>query len=407
MYTHKEIKQMDNLFPESPDFSLIQRLSAFEPFSTEAINFLDDLSKKLNKYHSIKSYSDVATFAFFCRKGNLLKLKENFLSSDKQVMLGRGIVFHIAPSNVPVNFAYSFLIGILSGNINIVRVPSKSFEQVDIICHAIKDIESEGKHNFILERLFIIRYDRDNFEATSFFSSICDIRVIWGGDETIKSIREHKLQARSFDITFADRYSICAICSGAFIEEKNPEALVRFFYNDTFLFDQNACTSPHLVVWVGEEDDSQKARLIFWDFLHEFAEAKYNFQPIMGVDKLTNFYLQAVNFNDIKKSYGNSNVLWVSKLNYLETNVDSFRCASGYFSEYFANSLQQINDIITTKYQTLAYFGFSKNELQEFILKNKPHGIDRIVPIGKTSDFSLIWDGYNLISALSRNCEIL
>ena len=36
----------------------------------------------------------------------------------------------------------------------------------------------------------------------------------------------------------------------------------------------------------------------------------------------------------------------------------------------------------------------------------KPKGIDRIVPIGKTSDFSLNWDGIDLINSLSRVIEI-
>jgi len=34
-------------------------------------------------------------------------------------------------------------------------------------------------------------------------------------------------------------------------------------------------------------------------------------------------------------------------------------------------------------------------------------GIDRIVPIGATMDFSLIWDGRNLINTLSREVEIV
>ena len=37
----------------------------------------------------------------------------------------------------------------------------------------------------------------------------------------------------------------------------------------------------------------------------------------------------------------------------------------------------------------------------------RPSGIDRIVPIGRTMDFSLNWDGYNLINTLSREIEII
>ena len=59
----------------------------------------------LAKDTRIKNYPDVATFSFFCRKGNILQLKNTFMKS-KSLALGRGIVFHIAPSNLPVNFAF-------------------------------------------------------------------------------------------------------------------------------------------------------------------------------------------------------------------------------------------------------------------------------------------------------------
>lgn len=40
---------------------------------------------------------------------------------------GRGVAFHIAPSNVAVNFAFSLAAGLLTGNANIVRLSSKPF----------------------------------------------------------------------------------------------------------------------------------------------------------------------------------------------------------------------------------------------------------------------------------------
>ena len=36
-----------------------------------------------------------------------------------------------------------------------------------------------------------------------------------------------------------------------------------------------------------------------------------------------------------------------------------------------------------------------------------PRGIERIVPIGSTMEFSLTWDGINLAEQLTRNIDIL
>ena len=70
------------------------------------------------------SFVDLVSFAFWCRKKNLLLLKKNYKSSLSN-SVGRGIIFHITPSNVPLNCIYSLAFGLLSGNSNIVRIPSK------------------------------------------------------------------------------------------------------------------------------------------------------------------------------------------------------------------------------------------------------------------------------------------
>ena len=55
----------------------------------------------------------------------------------------------------------------------------------------------------------------------------------------------------------------------------------------------------------------------------------------------------------------------------------------------------------------MSYYGFNEDFLIDFIQNDTPQGIDRIVPIGKTMDFSMIWDGYDLIETLSRKIEII
>ena len=401
---HKNFKDLEFVFPKKIDVETFAKKSSFEPFSELAVNFLHSLSKELNKDSNIRNYPDVATFAFFCRRANLLSIK-NKQPLNEVLRLGRGLLFHIAPSNVAVNFAYSLVSGLLAGNLNVVRVPSKNFDQIEIISKAIDRVSKKIEHEFISSRIVLVRYDRLN-SATSYFSSLCDVRIIWGGDETISQIRENKIPPRSFDITFADRYSLCAINADEYVNEKYPNKIAQGFYNDTYLFDQNACTAPHLLIWLGTKDNVNKAKRIFWDSLYDFVKLNYEVQPVIAVDKLTSFYNQSVNMNEITKSVTPDNLIWRVELKHLLKNIDEFRCNSGYFSEFHATSLSEINNIIDRKYQTLAYYGISIDELNEFIKYEKPKGIDRIVPIGKTSDFSLNWDGIDLIKTLSRVIEI-
>lgn len=54
--------------------------------------------------------------------------------------------------------------------------------------------------------------------------------------------------------------------------------------------------------------------------------------------------------------------------------------------------------------QTIGYVG--KKEMLIPLIKARIRGIDRVVPIGKTMDFDLIWDGYNLYERLSRTIAL-
>jgi hypothetical protein len=396
----KIFKDIEFLFPKEFKIKDIIESSPLRPFSEQSLEYLNALSVELNKNPSTRDFPDIATFAFFCRKANIHHLKILHLKEDL-LRLGRGIIFHIAPSNVPVNFAYSLICGLLSGNVNIVRVPSKGFEQIDIICDAILKLSHEPEFISFSSRIVLVRYDRQN-SATEYFSSICDVRIIWGGDNTIEQIRENKLPARSFDVTFADRYSLCTINADMFINETSAEKIVLGFYNDTYLFDQNACTAPHLIIWLGNMDNINLAQEIFWNNLYKLVKSRYHVQPVIAVNKLTAFYNQATQLNKIKRTNTYDNLIWRVELGELSKNIDEYQCTSGYFSEYKATSLEEIFPIIDRKYQTLAYYGIEKKELEEFIEKTRPNGIDRIVPIGKTMDFALTWDGYNLIETLSR-----
>lgn len=394
---------MEWLFNQYKSDEEFQQSYPLSPFSDEVILYLNELSSILLRMPEVRHYPDVVTFAFFCRKANLLRLQKEHATNS--LRLGRGLVFHIAPSNVPVNFAYSLICGLLSGNNNIVRLPGKQFRQVDLIVEAIRTLSGDERFDTVSRMVHLIKYERGGIETTT-YSALADVRVIWGGDETIRTIRQSPLPPRSYDIAFADRYSVCVLNAISILEESSLDKIIEGFYNDTYLFDQNACSAPQLMVWVGTADKIEKAKEYFWTALQQYVDRKYKLEPILAVDKLSTFYRQAI-LSDVIKEENKNNNLWRVRLRELSSDIPQYRCAGGYFSEYSTNDFNDLASIVTTKYQTLAYFGFSKDELQQFVLNNHIKGIDRIVPIGKTTDFSLIWDGYDLITMLSREISIL
>ncbi len=400
---HLNSIDMLNLFPLNIDWDIIKSEKADIVFSENTINYLNALSKSILKDPQSKLYPDVVTFAFFCRRANIDKIRNDY--SNECFRIGRGVVFHIAPSNVPINFAFSMVAGLLSGNKNIVKVSSKQFVQVEIIVRHLLLLADQKLFLDVSSRLAIIRYDRSS-KATEFFSSFCDVRIIWGGDDTITQIRQNIIPSRSFDITFANRYSLAVINADELINEKNIDGIVNGFYNDTYLFDQNACSAPHLIIWIGNNDNVHKAKYFFWNKLETLVDNKYDFKNVLAIDKEVAFYRQAISM-PIKKNSMNNNKLYRVEINMLRNNIEDFKCIGGYFTEYTANELDEIAPIIKNNFQTLAYYGLDKKIITNFLLKHKPQGIDRFVKIGLTTQFSLNWDGYDLISSLSRTVQII
>ncbi|MDR3279818.1 MAG: hypothetical protein LBT23_04840, partial [Synergistaceae bacterium] len=234
------------------------------PYDGLVCSFLGALSDLLMKE---RAYPDVVSFAFFCRRANIARLKKEFGTGETR--LGRGMAFHVTPSNIPINFAFSLVFGLLSGVSNVVRVPARDWPQVDAVCGAINALLERDEFRGMRNGVTMARYERDD-EITGYFSGHCDARVIWGGDETVASIRKIPIPPRAVEITFADRYSLCVI-GGAAIAEAGEDTMTRLaedFYNDTYLVDQNACSSPNLVVWLGATDE---AREKFWSAVYRAA----------------------------------------------------------------------------------------------------------------------------------------
>ncbi len=370
------------------------------PFEDNTLEFLNNVSKNLMKDPRSKAYSDVITLAFWLRKASTLKLRERFEFDDGNCHFGRGVVFHIAPSNVPVNFAYSLAAGLLTGNANIVRVPTKAFPQVDVIADSFS--KALDKMSEMRGYIALIRYARDK-SINDILSGMADTRVVWGGDATISELRKSELPPRSTEITFADRFSIAVIDGDAYLSSDNKAGVAQDFYNDTYLTDQNACTSPRLVVWLGQNKDEAKAR--FWDELHNIAERRYTFQPIQGVNKLTSSYLAAVKVPDTMIEKHKDNLIVRVKVPAIAENLMDFKDNSGYFFEFDCDNILTLRPLCDDKRcQTVALLGDSG--IIQPLLDSSPKGIDRVVPIGKTMDFDLIWDGYNLAESLTRTVVV-
>ncbi len=430
-------------YMSAQSFEEMSSLPALVPFDERVVDFLSDLSSAIRKDPEAKANPVIQTFAFFIRKSNLLQLKERH---DTKGRIGKGLSLHIAPSNVPINFAYSMVSGLLAGNPCVVRASSKDFDETKIICRLIDCLGESDIKKYIS----VISYPHDK-EITDYLSSLVNVRVIWGGDNTISEIRKSPIRPRCTEVCFADRYSMLII-DAAYLLEKTAsdesqsymEQTSKMFYNDTYLFDQNACGSPRLIYWYGNEADIEKAKKIFWDAVHTSLIGRYDIQPVIAVDKTTMTYKASAEIPGCKIVPTEDNIITRVKIADLTKlpegkSLADFEAPGGFFFEYDSGSLEALKAIVDERFQTLTYIcqdavsdidgrnsvsgAFSKDseedndkvvanksdidvltraEIINFIMTNGLKGIDRVVPIGHSADFDLVWDGYDLINYYTR-----
>lgn len=214
------------------------------------------------------------------------------------------------------------------------------------------------------------------------------------------------MNERAREITFADRYSLCIINTNKLpINNKNfYKNLALNFYNDTYLVDQNACSSPHLIIWYGKKNEKKKK--LFWENVLNITKLKYDLSERSAVEKYSELCNQLSISKNIKAEKRYENFIYTVNLKNLFDGIDDLRGKWGFFYEYNTINMSDIVKIVNKKYQTLTYFGFNKKFFKEFIIDNNLRGIDRIVPIGKALDIDLIWDGYDLNKSLTRIVDI-
>ncbi len=381
-------------------------------FAPEAIDFLNELSRMIFSGKESSLYPELTALAFFLRKSNINELKTKFeKSADASAFhTPRGVAFHIAPSNVDTIFVYSWALSLLAGNINIVRLSSKINEQVRILLDTLVKMDAQNNYPEIAQRNILLNYEHDP-KINEYISSVSDIRIIWGGNETISLIRSFRAKPTTKEIVFADKVSYSVIQSAAYLEydEKAHGNTALAFYNDGYYFGQMGCSSPRIVYFAGSRDDCEKASALFWAKLAEAMKKKSHADDIsVALNKHIEIY---------SKAAGPANILGIGSISDTEPTVVRIdaqsavycreTCGGGFFYECFVDSLDSLATLVMDNDQTMTYTGFGKKELTRFAAKVNGRGIDRIVPIGSALSFSSLWDGYNLMYELTKSVSIL
>lgn len=368
--------------------------------------FLADLSRRLLARPDIRELADVAAFAYWARKANLSALHER-LHERHAMRVGLGLTFHICPSNVPVNFAFSMAFGLLAGNACVLRLPSSETRTAEVLVDAIAALLETPEHQEMGEAVLLLRYPR-NDDVNAFWLGQADGRIVWGGDATIEHMRRFAVPPRSREVTFADRYSLCLMAPDPVLalDDTGLESLCGQLYNDIYLMDQAACSSPQLIAWVGEPGAVEAAKQKLWPVFATHVDGRYEAAAVDVMDKFVRACEAAITTDGVSMIERHGNTLYRIELDALSPRQDECRGYGGTVHEITLLSLQDLAPVVNERYQTLTYFGHHRDELTEFVVSGRLRGIDRVVPVGQALDMDAIWDGYDIVGTLSRIVDV-
>ena len=145
---------------------------------------------------------------------------------------------------------------------------------------------------------------------------------------------------------------------------------------------------------------------MFWRTLHALVQDRYTLQGVQAVDKLTQLYRLGVHAA-ARQVPMEDNLITRVRVAELTEEMTAYRAGSGFFIEYVAQELAEIRPLCSISCQTLSYYGVERETLLRAVLAMRPAGVDRIVPMGRTMDFALVWDGIDLIRTMSRVVQVI
>lgn len=182
-----------------------------------------------------------------------------------QTIVPLGVLFHITAGNVDGLPFISLLDGLLTGNINIVKLPKEEGGITVSLLEELFRVEPS-----LSEYVYVFDYSSKDIQAMGKLAAVADGVVVWGGDEAVSAVRRmsdpntkviewgHKISfayvtkggARKSDleklaahICITDQL-FCSSCQGIFLDTDDMEAVHEFCEKFLPIFEKTCRDNP-------------------------------------------------------------------------------------------------------------------------------------------------------------------
>jgi hypothetical protein len=382
--------------------------SNLPPFGAVQQGFASALSRALVSDAATRAHPELVALGYWLRPAHQQRL--GLVSGPAQpgtLALPRGLVFHVAPANVDSLFAYSWMLSMLCGNRNVVRLSSQQGPQSRALLALVARLFAAPEWQDIANRTLLLRYGHEQ-AISERLSAACDLRVIWGGDQTVQTLRRLPLPPHATELCFPNKVSMAVLQASSVAEADDAlmRRLATALHNDAYWFDQMACASPRLVVWVGDSADTRAAAAArLWAALaRELDQRQAGIEASAALDKRLAADRLALAEPGVRIVDEDPRItrVWLPTPGW----HDDLHCGAGLFHECQMSDLAGLLPLLSRRVQTLVHHGFPAAAWHEFLQRHLPRGIDRIVPLGEALSFDRVWDGVDLRAGFLRQIVV-
>lgn len=367
-------------------------------FADEDISYCQALGQVILRDTEVKHYPDLVALGFWLRKANMLTIKKS--NESKNILLRPlGLVFHSSPANVDSLFAYSSIISLLCGNINIIRLSNRTGGSTEILIDKINSLATQYPQQNA--RMQLVKCDYQAPELLALLKKV-DARILWGGEHSIQAQRKNTIPAHAREFTFSHKYSLCVLDAQAVVSanEDQFDKLVQNFVKDQITFSQQACTSAKAVIWVGETDQIHQAKQILWPAITTKVDTLQTMSTSEHYTALANAQLLMIKDTSLTAMNQTGSLVCI-QANKLTATQLQYHEGNGLFIELDLANLNDLTPMLMPYHQTVSHWGFEQSKISQWH-QSVLTGVDRLVHVGQGINFDEIWDGLNLVHSFSR-----
>ncbi|MDP3735436.1 MAG: acyl-CoA reductase [bacterium] len=312
----------------------------------------------------------------------------------------RGLVVEWLAGNIPLLGIYSLAQVTATKNVLLTKAPKKNYEiLLDMLEIAADAARGHKGWERIINSVSVIGVPKNDRAAHEELSRFADVRILWGGEESVKAILSLSKNFWTEDIVYGPKYSYALISKA--VPQDRMRTIASALAVDVANFDQYACSSPH-VVFI--EAGGVATPEVFGQILaKELERTTRLLLPKGEMDAET-----VMQILTLRAEYASRGEVIIPQGNATDwtviiTNEEGFSPIVG-SRTIFIKPIKSISDLASLnshKIQTIGFVGAPEEDLQkidDLTLK----GGDRLPQLGNMSFFASPWDGLFAMDRLVR-----